>query len=137
MEKHFELDDEIFEAQFAACSLDPALFSHSAHLRLAWIHIKKYGLDTAIDHMCNQIATYAGSLGAHDKFNKTVTVAATKAVYHFMQKSNSDNFEDFIQEFPRLQHNFKALMDAHYDIDIFALEEAKRMFLEPDRLPFD
>ncbi len=137
MEKHFELDDETFEAQFADCSLKPSLFSHSAHLRLAWIHIKKYGLDATIDHMCDQIARYAGSLGAHDKFNKTVTVAATKAVHHFMQRSDSDNFQGFIQEFPRLQDDFKGLMDAHYDIDIFALEEAKRMFLEPDRLPFD
>ncbi|MEL6917758.1 MAG: hypothetical protein AAFO99_08515, partial [Bacteroidota bacterium] len=74
--------------------------------------------------------------GASDKFNKTVTIAATKAVYHFAQKSNTANFDGFIKEFPRLQHNFKDLMKAHYKIDIFTLERAKRIFLEPDLLPF-
>lgn len=137
MEKHFQLTDTKFEQQLANCSLDPELFSHQAHLRLAWIHIKKYGLDTAIENICGQIRAYAESLGAHKKFNKTVSVAATKAVYHFIQKSKTDNFQDFIQEFPRLQHNFKELIDAHYGIDVFTLEQAKRMFLEPDRLPFD
>ncbi|WP_411031748.1 hypothetical protein [Spongiimicrobium sp. 3-5] len=137
MQDHFSLSDEEFETQFANRTLNPKFFSHEAHLRLAWIHIKKYGLETSITHLCTQIPAYAESLGAGDKFNKTVTVAATKAVYHFMQKTNAGNFSDFIVQFPRLQYNFKELMDAHYGINIFALEQAKHMFLEPDRLPFD
>ncbi|MEO0527979.1 MAG: hypothetical protein AAFZ89_12180 [Bacteroidota bacterium] len=136
MESHVELSDTEFEYQFSNCNLEPALFTHQAHLRLAWIHIQKYGLRVAIENMCTQIANYTDSLGASDKFNKTVTIAATKAVYHFVQKSNTANFDGFIKEFPRLQHNFKDLMKAHYKIDIFTLERAKRIFLEPDLLPF-
>ncbi|MGB5819448.1 MAG: hypothetical protein WBG90_08165 [Saonia sp.] len=137
MENHFKLNDTELQLQFTDCSLDPSLFSHEAHLRLAWIHIQKYGLESAIQNLCKQIAAYATSVGATDKFNNTVTVAAIKAVYHFIQKSKSDNFRDFIQEFPRLQHNFKELMNAHYGFDIFTLERAKRTFMEPDLLPFD
>ncbi len=44
MEEHFYLTDIQFERQFANCSLNPELFSHEAHLRLAWLHISKYGL---------------------------------------------------------------------------------------------
>jgi hypothetical protein len=137
MEKHLLLSDEEFEKQFANCSFNSSWFTHEAHLRLAWIHIRKYGLDQAIDNVCHQIERYAESLGAKDKFNKTVTVAALKAVYHFMNRSRSDNFEGLIQEFPRLKTEFKGLMNAHYGIDIFKSPLARKEFIEPDKIPFD
>ena len=137
MEAHYELDDHVFISQFEAATLDPKLFSHEAHLRLAWIHIKRFGIETAVKHITTQILHYASLLGAHDKYNETVTVAAVRAVYHFMLKSESDNFKDFIAEFPRLKYNFKDLLAQHYDIDIFNLNIAKSSFLEPTLLPFD
>ena len=43
IEKHYQLSDEEFEQQFQNCLLSPVLFTHEAHLRLAFIHILKYG----------------------------------------------------------------------------------------------
>lgn len=137
MEKHHQISDVEFEKQFSDCSFNSEWFTHEAHLRLAWIHIKKYGLEQAIENACVQIARYAESLGVKDKFNKTVTVAALKAVHHFINRSRSNNFNELIVEFPRLKTEFKALMNAHYGIDIFKSETAKREFVEPDLLPFD
>lgn len=137
MEKDFELTDSEFELQFADLSLNPSLFSHEAHLRLAWIHIKKYGAREAIQNVCNQIRAFATFHGDAGKYNETVTVAAVRAVYHFVLKSKSDNFRDFIAEFPRLKFNLKDLLFTHYGIDIFNLETAKREYLEPDLMPFD
>ena len=37
MEQHYTLTDNEFEKQFQTSSLDPAIFTHEAHLRLAWI----------------------------------------------------------------------------------------------------
>ena len=54
-----------------------------------------------------------------------------------MCKSDSDNFKDFITEFPRLNYNFKELMNFHYGFDIYNSEKAKREFLKPDLVPFD
>jgi len=67
----------------------------------------------------------------------TLTIAASKAVAHFIQKSKSNSFHDFILEYPRLKNNFKDLMNAHYKIDIFNSAKAKKEFIEPDLLPFD
>ena len=132
------LDDSTFETAFHSCTLDPQPFNHEAHLRLAWIHISRYGKEVAIDNICQQLYRYTDNLGASDKFNKTVTIAAVKAVYHFMQKSESDNFPDFVQEFPRLKTNFRDLLACHYgEVDIFHSEQAKLEFIEPDLLPFD
>ncbi len=132
------LDDSAFETAFRSCTLAPQLFDHEAHLRLAWIHLSRYGQETAINNICRQLYRYTDSLGAADKFNKTVTVAAIKAVHHFMGKSVSDNFPDFVREFPRLKTNFKDLLACHYgEVDIFRSEEAKREYIEPQLLPFD
>lgn len=137
MEPHFEVSDAVFEQQFKNCELNPALFSHEAHLRLAWIHIKKYGVEKAIENVCEQLLNFVDYVGARDKYNKTLTIAAVRAVHHFMKKKEIDNFYDFIQAYPRLKTNFKELMGFHYKTDIFNSENAKRMYLEPDLVPFD
>ena len=136
MEKHFELTDREFELQFQEAKLDPSIFSHEAHLRLAYIHIYKYGIGQAVKNVNNQLLNYVHSLGAEYKYNMTLTTAAVKAVGHFMQRSQTIGFKDFIREFPKLKYNFRDLMSSHYKIDIFNSEKAKKEFLEPDLLPF-
>lgn len=137
MEKHFELSDDEFEKQFINCDLRPEIFSHEAHLRLAWLNIKKYGIIKAEINLQGQLQEYVKSVGAANKYNTTLTLAAIKAVNHFMLKSDSDSFQEFILEYPRLKYNFKALMSYHYGFDIYKSESAKQKYLEPDLLPFD
>ena len=134
---HLQLTDQQFKQQFQACTLDPALFTHEAHLRLAWIYIQQYGIEKALENIPTQIINFVDNVGARDKYNHTLTIAAIKTVYHFCLKSTADNFVDFIQEFPRLTHNFKDLIAAHYQVDIFNNELAKREFIEPDLLPYN
>jgi len=136
MESHFELTDNEFEEQFQACTLSPAIFSHEAHLRLAWIHITKYGIDRAVTNITEQLLKFVDYVGAAGKYNKTVTVAAIKAVNHFIGRSNADSFHDFIRKNSRLKFNFKELMSAHYQTDIFKSDIARQQYLEPDLLPF-
>ena len=136
MTDHFALSDPDFEQQFATAELDPALFNHEAHLRLAWIHIRKYGEAQAITNICSQLINFVSRLGALSKYNKTLTIAAIKAVHHFIKKSNAVSFEEFIREFPRLKYNFRELIASHYSIDVFQSEQAKQDYLQPDLLAF-
>jgi hypothetical protein len=62
--------------------------------------------------------------------------AAVKMVHHFMQKSKVSTFSDFIEEFPRLKYAFRDLLSMHYGFDVIHNDEAKRIYLEPDLLPF-
>ena len=137
MDTPLELTDVEFEAKFDDCTLNPLLFNHEAHIRLAWIHIKKYGPNIAIDNICTQIKRFDAKHGDGTKFHTTLTIASVKTVYHFFLKSKSDTFQDFILEFPRLKTGFKGLITSHYGINVFASEEAKKVFIEPDLLPFD
>ena len=136
MNTHFDLSDAAFQEQFETCTLPPTLFSHEAHLRLAWLLIQEHGLSQAEVKIQDLLLAYVSALGAREKYNTTLTVAAMKAVHHYMQKSSADSFSNFIEDFPRLKTNFKNLMSAHYSRDIFNSEEAKAHYIEPDLLPF-
>ncbi len=137
MNKPYPHSDSKFIQQFINCELDPAEFSHEAHLRLAWININRYGVSQAETNIQNQLQNFVQHFGVKDKYNKTLTIAATKAVYHFMLKSKSGNFNAFLLEFPSLKYNFKELMNSHYSFDIYNSDKAKSEFLEPDLIPFD
>lgn len=137
MESHLSLSDHKFIGKLKTATLPSSLFSHEAHLRLAWLNIKRFGIKEGTVETCLLIKAYVIALGVENKFNKTLTVAATKAVYHFMRKSELDRFEDFIDTFKRLKFNFKELMAVHYSFDIYNSEFAKKNYLAPDLLPFD
>jgi len=137
MQEHFKLSDSDFKNQLVSCTLDPILFTHEAHIRLAWINIKENGIEKADELIQKQIIDFVEFVGARDKYNKTVTIAAMKVVYHFILKSKADNFMSFINEFPRLNNNFKELLGSHYSFDIFKSDDARNNYLEPDLMPFD
>ena len=136
-EKHFELSDSSFEKQFLNCQLDSADFTHVAHLRLAWINIDRYGIQKAEKKIVAGLKKFVEFAGEKNKFNMTLTLAAMRAVYKFKLQSKSDNFNEFILEFPRLETHFKDLIACHYGFDIYNSARAKKEFLEPDLLAFD
>ena len=106
MEMHYTLTDSEFEEKFSSCKLIPSYFTHEAHLRLAWIHIQKHGVETADTLVNNQIKAFANSLNAPGKYHRTITSAAIYAVAHFVESSTSSTFKAFIEEFPELKTNF-------------------------------
>ena len=136
MEKHYRFSDDVYEQKFRECKFPPLYFSHEAHLRLAYIHLNKYGLEQSIENMCNQIYDFAIKYGANMKFNATVTYASLQIMYSYMKKSQSNNFSDLMMEFPHLLINFKAEIQKHYSWDVFRSIEAKETIYQPDLEPF-
>ncbi len=137
MEPHRALSDAEFEQQFKSCAMDPTVFSHEAHIRLAWLAINKYGLNKATSHVQTLLERFVAHHQAQDKYHKTLTVAAVQVVYHFMANTKADDFADFISASSPLITNFKSLIGAHYSFDIFQSEGARLAYIEPDLAPFD
>ncbi|WP_299536690.1 hypothetical protein [Ulvibacterium sp.] len=136
MVNHFQLNDTMFEISFEKGELPPTLFTHEAHLRLAWMYIKKYGEKEAAEKIGCEIEQFDKLHGGGDTFHKTITIASIKVVGHFIGKSESRDFKSFIQEFPKLKTAFKELLNRHYSIKILTSQKAKAQFLQPDLLPF-
>lgn len=133
---HFKYSDTEFLKHFADFTLEPALFTHEAHLRLAWLYINLYGTEKAAGLICNQIKAFDRKFGDGSKFNKTVTIASVFIVSHFMGRSLCSEFERFLEEFPRLKTNFTDLIKSHYKINIFTDKRAEKEYVEPDLLSF-
>ena len=133
---HNQLGDDEYEQQFRDCTFKPRLFSHEAHLRLAWIHIRKYGLEQAEINLCEDIIRFANHVGFATKFNRTITIASAKILHHFMSISDADSFDHLIEEFPDLLQDFKKVLAQHYSFDIIKNEEARTKYLAPDLLAF-
>jgi len=136
MNSHHDYNDYEFEKAFKIGGFPPALFTHEAHIRLAFIHLRKYGLSIAGDNMCSQIMSFAKAAGDAGKFNKTLTIAAVKIVNHFLRKSNANKFDELTLEYPVLLADFKKLLFAHYGPDVINSEAARKHFIAPDILPF-
>lgn len=136
LEKHHSLSDGEFAQQFSDKTLNPEIFTHEAHLRLAWIMIKSYGLKLGSEMICQQILAFVKPLGAEEKFNTTLTVASMNLVHHFIQTVKTDNFLDFIQVFPALKYDFKTLISKHYSFDIIKDKRTKLEYVEPDLIDF-
>ncbi len=137
MEAHNQFSDHEFEKHFEELTLEPKLFTHEAHLRLAWIHINKYGIETAIDNICKQIKAFATSVREPSKFNLTLTIAAIRIVNHFILKASTTDFSKLLIEEPRLKLGFTDLIKTHYSFDLFHNAAAKKHYLKPDIRPFD
>ncbi|MBX2815025.1 MAG: hypothetical protein KTR24_03475 [Saprospiraceae bacterium] len=136
IQHHSQIDDSDFEHQFASGGLSPSLFDHEAHLRLAWIHVRRYGRDQAVVNITAQLKAYVRRLGASDKYHETLTIASIAAVHHFMRRSDAGSFNALLLEFPQLKYDFKSLIASHYSHNIFECSEARAIYQEPDLQPF-
>ena len=137
MKTHLDYSDRDFIKHFTDLSFPADLFNHEAHLRFAFIHIDSFGKEGAVEMVTDRILKYVSNLGAEDKYHETLTVSAVEIVNHFMQKAESKEFVELLEEYPRLQSDFKSLLYTHYSSDILNSEEAKSRYLEPDLLPFE
>lgn len=136
-EKHHLLTNDEFEEKFSNCDLPAVIFTHEAHLRLAYIYINKYGLDIAIDKLSIQIADCDNKYGDGTKYNKTLTIASTKIMHHFIEKAQSTDFNSLLREFPKLKLDFAGIIKSHYALNIFNSDKAKQEYLEPDLASFN
>lgn len=109
-EKHRQLSDKDFIRLFNECTLDPDIFTHEAHLRLAWLLIKEHGLQLATEMLCSQIMQFDRQHGKGTKFNKDVTLAAAQLVDDLQRQSHDRSFTDFIGHHPRLFTDFGTLL---------------------------
>lgn len=136
MTDHFDLTDDAFYDQMESGELRKKYFSHSAHLRLAWIHIHQYGAKKAETTIAKQIKAYITRIGMGYAYNVTLTVACVRILDIYIRSSAAKDIKALIAEYPELQESFRDLIGRHYGDFVFMDKEARANFLEPNRLPF-
>jgi N-formylglutamate deformylase len=130
-----DLPDDAFLNAFLACDLPPGAFNHRNHLRVAWLHLRRFPLDEAIERTCVGIARYAAHLNATDRYHRTLTEALIRLMAHAGASDTSLSFPEFLEHAPALTGDCRALIARHYSPELLSRPEARYNFLAPDRHP--
>ena len=125
-------DRELVE-QFEACTLPPDLFSHRAHVRVAWLYLKEGDLLPTLTRYSEGIKRYAASLGAGTKYHETITWAYLVLLNEEMSLRSppGESFDDMVLRRPDLlDHRNGAIAQCYTRAELDA-DDARRVFVLP------
>jgi len=124
------MSDQEFIDAFTAGQLEPAGFDHRAHLRAAFLLLRKASFLEACIAMRDGLQALAGKLGKADLYHETVTVAFMALVAERMPAGSAE-WDGFIAQHPALCE--RGLLDAWYSKALLASGAARARFAMPDR----
>jgi hypothetical protein len=123
--------DRAFRESFEACAIQPAAFTHEAHLRLAYVYLVECGASEAHQRMRQSLLAFLAHHGVpREKYHETLTKAWVLAISHFMDRAPSESFAEFAAN-SRPLLNSKAML-THYTPEKLFSPEARAGFVAPD-----
>ena len=130
------MTDEDFLAAFEDCSIPKAEWTHEAHVRMAWLYLRRRPLIEVIPDVRGSIKRYNGSLGNTEGYHETITVAFLTLIDERVDRESSvETFASFSAAHPDLlDHKMSALL-AYYSREVLFSREATLVFVEPDLAP--
>jgi hypothetical protein len=123
-------DDEAFLAAFEAGRIANQSFHHRDHLRLAWIQIRRLGLEQASEAVAAAIRRFASDHGRADRYHDTMTRFWLQLVALGINRHPRLGFDDLLAAEPHLLD--KNLPFFHWSRDRMGTDEARRQWVEPD-----
>lgn len=127
-------DDELLSA-LQNLTLPPSALNHRMHLRIAWIHLQREPLTTAIARIGEELSAFANHHGASGKFNHTLTEALMRLMAAGGAADPNLPWSDFLLANPALLHDPRGLLQRYYSKDLIESPAARGHFLPPDIAP--
>jgi hypothetical protein len=129
-----DLSDSDFLAQFEATTLPKKLWTHEAHIRMAYLYLRHNpDIDTLLPLVRARIGSYNLAQSNKNGYHETITVAFLRIVRARMQQSTAQDFTQFRDEHPGIFQN--TYLMRHYSEATLFSPEARRAFVPPDREP--
>jgi len=106
--------------RFERCEYALEEFRHSEHLKVAWTYLQLYGYEAAVSRMRAGLQRFSAH---HNKsgYNETITV--------FWMRKLQQQYALDLREMP------KETLFLHYTRKRVLSDQAKKQWMEPDRLP--
>lgn len=126
------VNDEEFLAAFFGGEFGADAFRHRDHLRLAWLMIRRFGLEEGGDRVAAGIKRFAAAHGVADRYHETITRFWLRLVDHAVQvRPEIEEFDRFLEAFPLLLDG--SLPRTHWSEE--PLERGRGAWREPDLAP--
>jgi hypothetical protein len=131
---HHNLSNQEFLRQIETVTIDPELFNHEAHIRMAWLYLNEFDNDTALGRISAGIkgidVKYAGGM----KYHHTITMVFANSMVTLMQGKTHKTWQGFIAANAGLGIS-KSFLAEYYSDDLLYSDEAKAGFVMPDKKP--
>ncbi len=128
------LSDNDLLAGFSDDTLDPALFDHREHVRIAWLLLRRHGLPEVLARIEAGLQGLARRAGAPEHYHATLTWAWVLLVRERIRRHpEAEAWPDFAGRNPDLFTDGPALLGLHYSPELLASDRARREFVLPDR----
>jgi hypothetical protein len=135
------MTDDEFLAGFEACTLARPVWTHEAHVRMAWLYLSQYSLAETTERARSGIrklnASFTSSQPSkpqHESstggYHDTITVAFVRLIAARFRAS--DSFDAFRERNPDLFDRTLTALHRHYTKDRLNSAEARINFIEPD-----
>ncbi len=120
------LGDDEFLAAFQSCQLKTSEFRNADHFRLAWLHLQRESLDTALANVVSGIQAFAAHHGASRKYHETITIAWVR----LLATHSEPTFDEFLSA---NSHRLNLdLLHRFWTPELLAGDEAKAHWVDPD-----
>jgi hypothetical protein len=128
------LDDDQLLAKFTTASLTGAEFGHADHVRLAWLHLRRWPLADAARRVTAGLQRLAAAHGGPERYHATITWAFLLLVHERQQASPAGTWEAFAAAHPDLLTWQPSVLDRYYRPATLQSPRARQGFVMPDRL---
>lgn len=132
------MDDETLWAAFRGRTLSDTEWTHRAHLRMAWMHLERWGLDEAHLRMRAGIILLNAVHGLEETpkrgYFETLTRAWLVLVADARTRARCERSDAFLDAHPELLDR-EAPLRFHTRERLFS-EEARSVLVPPDREPW-
>jgi hypothetical protein len=131
------MTDADFLKAFERCALPEVQWTHQAHVRMAWLYLRREPLPQAILVVRIGIQRYNAFLKKPLGYHETITRAFLHLINHRMQMGEGANsFAEFCIMNPDILDRQMTVLLTHYRKETLSSEAARTSFVSPDLSPF-
>lgn len=132
------MDDAELLDRFATARIPADRWDHRTHLRIAYLHLRRWPFPEALERMRTGIQAVNRAVGRPENetsgYHETATVAWLRLVaFTLAEYGPGHDSEDFLTAQPQLTH--KQVLRFFYSPGRFLTAEARQSFVEPDLAP--
>ena len=128
-------DDKDFLRAVETAEIKPEEFRHLAHLRYAFLCVKRDGVEAARERVCGTIQHLAKLWEVEEKFHRTTTEAMVCLIHERVKER--EDWSGAEASLGDLHRDALGVLGQHYSSERLKEPQARLAFLKPDLLNFD
>jgi len=118
--------------QFEAGQVDAEQFDHEAHVHIAWLYVRTYGLAEALSRFDDALRRLTRKLGVPGKYHATITWLYMVLINE--RRKTDEPWAVFYQNNPDLIGGSKATLQRYYSEARLFSDAAREHFVLPDKI---